>query len=37
MKFKKENGKFYVNREEFADFRTAWEQLKKIIIKSKGK
>lgn len=36
MKFKKENGKFYVNGEEFKDFGLAWAKVKEIFEGGKG-
>ena len=34
MKFKKVNGKFYVNGEEFPNFSEAWAELKKKFTES---
>lgn len=31
MKFKKVNGKFYVNGEEFPTFEKAWAEIKKAL------
>ena len=31
MKFKKQNGKFYVNSEEFPTFEKAWAEIKKAL------
>ena len=31
MKFKKANGKFYVNGEEFPTFEKAWAEIKKAL------
>ena len=31
MKFKKVNGKFYVNGEEFPTFEKAWAEIKKVL------
>ena len=31
MKFKKVNGKFYVNGEEFTTFAEAWAEIKKAL------
>lgn len=35
MKFKKKNGKFYVDGTEFADFESAWAELKKKFKEEK--
>ena len=36
MKFKKVNGKFYVNGEEFPTFEKAWAEIKKALESEKG-
>jgi hypothetical protein len=35
MKFKKVNGKFYVNGEEFPTFEKAWAEIKKVLESEK--